>query len=504
MAKIHKKGCSLRPVLSAINTAEYAVCKWLEAQIKPLYRNKWSVNSTQSFVEDLNSIRPSQTDVCVSFDIKSLYTSVPLKEVIDDVTDALYDDEAESVFTSKLNTKKSSPQQLNMKKEVFKTFLSKCSKSIFLYNENVYQQIDGLSMGSPLAPILANWFVAMVEKTILEDPKIPQPKFYRRYVDDIFAVFSCESDKETFFNHLNKAHGNLKFTMENMDTSKKSLPFLDVDIKITSSNKFETKVYQKPTNTGVVLNYVATVPKNWKSSVVKCLLHRAQRVTSSRELLRKDIHCLKTMFLNNGYPEAFLDKIITDFLNNTEQRDGSDSSTCQNTTETSTDPLKSVYLTLPYIGKPSEKLHKRLRTEMLQHKIDLKAAYRSTKVGSYFSLKQDVPTLLRSDVVYKFECPLDKDSRYIGETQRHFFTRISDHCSTTSAKQSQQSAVRDHILNCNDCSRSKNIVDCFSILRTCSGHDILSQEALCIGKMKPSINIQLAQFNGTRVPINIY
>ena len=174
------------------------------------------------------------------------------------------------------------------------------------------------------------------------------------------------------------------------------------------------------------------------------------------------------------------------------------------TTQVSADPLRSVYLTLPYIGKPSEKLHKRIRTEMLQHKIDLKAAYRSTKVGSYFSLKQNVPNLLKSDVVYKFECPLDKDSRYIGETQRHFFERISDHCSTSSAKQSQPSAVRDHIRRCSECITSSNIVECFSIVRTCSGGNILSEEALYIGKPKPALNIQSAKFNGTSVPVNIF
>jgi hypothetical protein len=442
--------------------------------------------------------------VCESFDIKSLYTNVPLKEVIDDVAEAVYDDKAVSVFSSKLNTKKSQPQQQNMKKQVFKSFLSKCSKSIFLYNGKVYQQIDGLSMGSPLAPILANWFVAMVENKILEDPNIPQPKFYRRYVDDIFAIFRCEADRDNFFNHLNKAHENLKFTMENMDTSSKSLPFLDVNIRITSSNEFETKVYQKPTNTGVLLNYTATAPQTWKTAVVKCLLNRAKRVTSSKELLREDISVVKTMFLKNGYPDSFLERIISEFLNNNEKKNDDVSDVDRVNMVTTTDPLKSAYLTLPYIGKASQRLHKRIRTEMLQYKINLKAAYQTTKVGCYFGLKQCIPSLLKSDVVYQFECPLDEDVRYIGETHRHFFERISDHCSTISSKQSQPSAVRNHILECSKCSTSDNIVECFSILRTCSGMDILSQEAIYIGKLKPSLNIQLGNFNGTRVPINIY
>ena len=279
---------------------------------------------------------------------------MPLHEVIDDVTNALYDKNNNSIFISDRNKKKSDSNQLNMKKQVFKKFLNKCSKSIFLYNGNVYQQIDGLSMGSPLAPILANWFVGIIEKKILNDPKIPQPKFYRRYVDDIFAIFHCQSDKEKFFSFLNKAHDNLKFTMENMDTSRKSLPFLDVNIKITSENAFETRVYKKPTNTGVLLNFSAMVLERWKTAVVKCLLNRADRVASSEELLKQDIQSVKSMFLKNGYPNSFLEKIIADFLRKNESNDKNKRDQL-NTTAT-TEPAKSAYLTLPYIGKASEKL----------------------------------------------------------------------------------------------------------------------------------------------------
>ena len=178
-----------RPVLSAIKTAEYELAKWFEAQIKPYFNDQWSVSSSSCFVKELNSIRPSSTDVCVSFDIKSLYTNVPLHEVIEDVTETLYHKNNDSIFKIKKT----------FTKRVFKNMLKACSESIFLFNKKVYKQIDGLAMGSPLAPILANWFVANIEDQILRNPSISQPKFYRRYVDDIFAVFECVQDKNNFF-----------------------------------------------------------------------------------------------------------------------------------------------------------------------------------------------------------------------------------------------------------------------------------------------------------------
>ena len=65
MAKIHKEKCPLRPVLSAINTPEYALSKWIETQIKPFYNSKWSVSSTESLSSDLSTVDPNQSDIYV-------------------------------------------------------------------------------------------------------------------------------------------------------------------------------------------------------------------------------------------------------------------------------------------------------------------------------------------------------------------------------------------------------------------------------------------------------
>ena len=49
-------------------------------------------------------------------------------------------------------------------------------------------------MGSPLAPTLANFFLAHMEcKLLKKNNVLIQPIFYRRYVDDIFAVFRDNS-----------------------------------------------------------------------------------------------------------------------------------------------------------------------------------------------------------------------------------------------------------------------------------------------------------------------
>ena len=46
-------------------------------------------------------------------------------------------------------------------------------------------------MGSPLAPVLANLFMGHHEKRWLENYN-SGIEFYRRYVDDIFALFNTK------------------------------------------------------------------------------------------------------------------------------------------------------------------------------------------------------------------------------------------------------------------------------------------------------------------------
>ena len=47
-------------------------------------------------------------------------------------------------------------------------------------------------MGSPFPPILANLFMGYHEKDWIEKAQVTKPTFYKRYVDDIFAVFEYE------------------------------------------------------------------------------------------------------------------------------------------------------------------------------------------------------------------------------------------------------------------------------------------------------------------------
>ena len=101
----------------------------------------------------------------------------------------------------------------------------------------------GVAIGSPLAPILAsNTFMGYCEYKWLNQYKGNSPSYFRRYVDDIFAVFNYNDEAENFLTYLNIQHNNVKFTIEVEVDGK--LPFLDV-LASKYTGVLNTLVYHK-------------------------------------------------------------------------------------------------------------------------------------------------------------------------------------------------------------------------------------------------------------------
>ena len=118
------------------------------------------------------------------------------------------------------------------------------------FNNIMYSQIDGVAMGSPLGPTLANIFVGYLESKTAED--LLSQVTYIRYVDDCLVISKTLNDNEAITEKLNSLHEKICFTREVQENNQ--FPFLDIMI-IKDKTKFLTKIYRKTTFTGQYLNY---------------------------------------------------------------------------------------------------------------------------------------------------------------------------------------------------------------------------------------------------------
>ena len=190
LPKVHKDNYPLRPILSAIGTHSYKLAKFLVPLLSQITQNVYSLKDTFQFVHQITNIVNAQDYIMASFDVTSLFTNIPLDETIDIAIDSLFND---NEFFMSFN------------KQQLKKLLQLATKdNIFLFNGQLYSQIDGVAMGSPLGPTLANIFMCHYEKIWLDNcPESFKPVFYRRYVDDTFLLFRNECHINKFLEYLN-------------------------------------------------------------------------------------------------------------------------------------------------------------------------------------------------------------------------------------------------------------------------------------------------------------
>jgi len=93
---------------------------------------------------------------------------------------------------------------------------------LFTFNGQLYEQIDGVAMGSPLGPPLANVFMCSNEETL--DCEGKMPTYYKKFVDDTLTIMQDKASADNFLEILNQCHSSIKFTMETESNSM--LPFL--------------------------------------------------------------------------------------------------------------------------------------------------------------------------------------------------------------------------------------------------------------------------------------
>ena len=121
--------------------------------------------------------------------------------------------------------------------------------------------------------------------------------------------------------------------------------------------------------------------------------------------------------------------------------------------------------------------------------IKLQVIFRSPKrIQSFFPSKDHIPTLIRSSVVYKFQCP-GCNASYFGKTSRNLITRCREHLGINKAGQKIKvsPAIWDHI---NQSGHAASLEGFVVLDRANNDFDLLIHESLLILRDRPSLNSQ--------------
>ena len=83
--KVHKPNAPLQPILSMVNSPQHATAKWLSTLLKPVSKrfSAFTIKDSFTFADAVKKVSMPKGAHMSSFDIKSLFTNVPLDETVD-------------------------------------------------------------------------------------------------------------------------------------------------------------------------------------------------------------------------------------------------------------------------------------------------------------------------------------------------------------------------------------------------------------------------------------
>ena len=307
--KTHKHNNPLRPIIAQMSSPTYRTAKFLNEIITPFIPVSYSLNSPSEFIDILSSTTPGY-DIA-SLDVENLFTNVPVEETIQIILDRIY---------------RSDQEPLKVPESILQEQLRACTMESPFYSHRgeIFRQVNGVSMGSPLGVLFAEAYMAEVERRVME--KIPKPRIYCRFRDDICTAVDEENELERLALELEK-NSVLKFTIER--TVNRVLPYLDVRVE-QADDSYNTQVYVKPTNIGRCLNARGECPDSYKRSVVAAYVKRALTHSKSWEDVHRELERIRQLLTNNGFRDEMIEQVISKRVNDYVNRKAKSSSNVNN------------------------------------------------------------------------------------------------------------------------------------------------------------------------------
>ena len=308
--KIHKTPLTGRPIVATVDSFTYYISKFLDSILQRVLKTLPSylrnTNDLILFLES-QSQRPNLPNgyVLYTADIKDMYPSININDGLIQLKEAILE------FNAKQNEQNKIECELIIDLAEFVL-----KNNYFIFGSNTYWlQMSGTAMGTPLAVTFACIYINQLEQLTIKRLKDNGILFneiclyYRRYIDDIFAIFTSEEAASQFLATFNQMRpGRIELITTHIG---KSVTFMDLDIIISSAtNKIYTRIYQKPKNAYLYLPPSSFHQKHIFTNTITAELRRYKL----KCFLNEDYCNIKNEFYNRlltrGYGKDYLDPIF--------------------------------------------------------------------------------------------------------------------------------------------------------------------------------------------------
>ncbi|XP_045483540.1 uncharacterized protein LOC123688859 [Harmonia axyridis] len=303
--------------------------------------------------------------------------------------------------------------------------------SYFVFSGQIFLQIEGSAMGNPASPTLANIVMNYLISKCVKKLSFVIPVL-KLYVDDTFIAVPNDKIDE-FLETFNAFHPRIQFTLEKEVDN--SIAFLDVQLIRKNDGTILTNWHTKATASNRVLNYFSHHPQIHKNNTIKNLCFRCYSL-SSREFWPVNELKIKNILRKNNYPRKLINKIMHSYKHKFVE------TTRINTERREKDGI--IYYKFPYIEGLSEKVGNLIKNQASNIKL---AFYPLTKLENiYTKLKDSVPKLMTSNLVYQIPCK-DCNLSYVGMTKQYLKNRIRQHkydCQGKNIDKNEKTALAVH------------------------------------------------------------
>ena len=350
---------------------------------------KHHVKNSAHFVESIKDLKVGDEEILVSYDVTALYPSVPQQEAIQIFHEAMIKDENLQDKTS-------------ISAENITTLFKICVETTyFVFNRNLYQQIDGLAIGASSSGPAADLFMERMEQRAITTFVEP-PDIWLRYVDDTFSKLKM-IHVDTFMEHLNSQHPRINFTTETQQNNK--IAFLDTLVNVLPDGSTKTTIYRKSTHTDQYLDFDSHHHMKQKLGIYRTFEHRIEKLVTTEEDKKVEISHTKQALRRCGHPKWSLRKKKK---NNQEMEKEE----------------KRGKVVLPYIKGISERMartYKKYNIETIHKPMSKLKHILCNK------MKDKVDVLDKTGGVYLNVCKKHPGATYVGETERVLRERMYEH-----------------------------------------------------------------------------